>query len=354
MKLTAQEKKSVLLLSLALAAQSCASSDTFVKDRLIPAEEFSRSLKAGEATDYSIFKAAKKMDEQAAPASAQLAGNQEARAALAATQPLGLRPLSVQQTAQLAPSVQARNAGLDLKRSIQAPQTEFINDGGTAQVEAPLAPTQFPRPPQVPTLPPGSQSPYLQGQMTANPSLWPDEGQGANLFTDFRAFQAMDVITILVNESSVGSKKTKTDTEGKFNILAGISSLFGVETKSWVSNNEALKPESLIQAKTETKYEGEGETKREGAFKAQLSAVIMEVLPNGLMRIEGSKIVSVDSEEEVMVISGLVRNRDIDSLNRVESNRVANMRIDFYGRGVLAEQQAPGWGARLFKLVWPF
>jgi flagellar L-ring protein precursor FlgH len=188
--------------------------------------------------------------------------------------------------------------------------------------------------------------------MTANPSLWPDEGQG-NLFTDFRAFQAMDVITILVNESSTGSKKTKSDAEGKYSLLAGIANLFGVQSK-WASNTTGLDPESLIEANTESKFEGKGEMTREGNLKAALSAVIMEVLPNGLMRIEGSKIVSVDDEEEVMVISGLVRARDINSQNQVESNRIANMRIDFYGRGVIAQTQSPGWGARLVSAIWPF
>ncbi len=80
----------------------------------------------------------------------------------------------------------------------------------------------------------------------------------------------------------------------------------------------------------------------------------MELLPNGLLRIEGTKIISINSEEEILVISGLVRQRDITAANQVDSSRIANMRIDFYGQGVIAEQQEPGWGARIFRAVWPF
>ena len=80
----------------------------------------------------------------------------------------------------------------------------------------------------------------------------------------------------------------------------------------------------------------------------------MEVLPNGLLRIEGSKIISVNSEEEIMVISGLVRQRDVLATNEVASSRIANMRIDFYGQGVVADKQSPGWGARIFDTIWPF
>ncbi len=148
-------------------------------------------------------------------------------------------------------------------------------------------------------------------------------------------------------------KTTKANSEGSFSIVAGIAALLGFET-GWESNNEGLSADNLVSASTESKFEGKGEMKREGAMKAKLSAVILEVLPNGLLRVEGTKIVAVDKEEEVMVVSGLVRQRDIDAQNQVESNRIANMRIDFYGRGLLADQQSPGWAAQIITKVWPF
>lgn len=316
-------------------------------ERIIPAEEYSRSIKSAPVENYSIFKVAdqRRQQEEAAQV-AKVAPEADARGRL-------------EVVADGAPIAPAYNGdprfvaqGLQLARSFEAPKTEFVKDeavvsqGGGVPFGQPLRP-----PPQ---LPPGSRSPYAAGQMTGNPSLWPDEAQGAFLFSDFRAFQAMDVITITINESSEGNKKTKTDTQGEFSLAAGIKEFFGLETKTLTSNNESLNPEELISATTSTKFEGEGETNRSGKLKAQISAVILEVLPNGLMRVEGTKIMSVDNEEEVMVISGLVRPRDVNSQNSVESNRIANMRVDFYGRGVLAEKQGPGWGARIFEKVWPF
>ena len=333
--------KAGLALTVAAGTSSCLPHDRTMESRLIPAEEFSRSVKAGGANDFSIFRAAQAKEEADAQASL-------ARASLKSA-PVPAAP------AEFAGDDRYLARGLKLKKSIAAPKTEFVSDGDVAGGETPKEPyRQLPRSPLLPQLPPGSGAPYAMGQQTHNPSLWPDESQSANLFTDFRAFLPMDVITIVVNESSVGSKKTNSKAEGTFNILAGISHLFGIETKSWASNNEAFDPSAIVEAKTENKYEGKGEMKREGSLKSQISAVVMEVLPNGLMRVEGTKIVSVDDEEEVMVLSGLVRARDVTSQNQVDSNRVANMRIDFYGRGVLGDQQSPGWGARLFEQIWPF
>ncbi|HQH28873.1 MAG TPA: flagellar basal body L-ring protein FlgH, partial [Oligoflexia bacterium] len=246
--------------------------------------------------------------------------------------------------------------GYELKKSVNMPSPQIKSLEGAVPVQTVMLAGQHTSPP--PSMlagpPPGSAAPYLNGQMTANPSLWPDEAQGAYLFSDYRAFQAMDIITIVINEDTKGQKKAETDAESKYSLLAAIENFFGIEQDKWAANNAYLDPSALINAKTNSKFEGDAETKRSGTLKARISAVIMEVFPNGLMRIEGTKIVSLDAEEEIIVISGLVRARDIDSQNVVDSSRIANMRIDFYGQGLLAENTKPGWGVRVFQTIWPF
>lgn len=306
-------------------------------NRLIPAEEFSKRTREGDPREFSIYRVAqeahtKSIQKQNAESNGAYQGD----------------PRYLEQ-------------GMELRKTLVAPvadavgNQQFVNDGAavsageTVPVGQPLHP-----PHAVLGNVPGSFAPYALGHMSSNPSLWPDEAQGGYLFSDFRAVQAMDVITIVVNESADAKKKAETDSKSEFSILAGIQSLFGIETKSWASNNEGLDPEALIQATTTTDFKGEGETKRQGTLKARISAVVMEVLPNGLLRLEGTKILSLNAEEEIMVISGLVRPRDVTADNQVDSSRIANMRIDFYGRGTLGQQQSQGWGVRIFETVWPF
>jgi flagellar L-ring protein precursor FlgH len=82
--------------------------------------------------------------------------------------------------------------------------------------------------------------------------------------------------------------------------------------------------------------------------------MVVEVLPNGILRIEGEKITSVNQEEQIIVISGLVRPFDIGPNNEVDSSRIANMRIDFYGKGTVSESQHGGWLGRTLRTLWPF
>jgi flagellar L-ring protein precursor FlgH len=82
--------------------------------------------------------------------------------------------------------------------------------------------------------------------------------------------------------------------------------------------------------------------------------MIVEVLPGGVLRIEGERIISVNNEEQIMVISGLARTRDINSENQIDSTRLANMRVDYFGRGAVGSPQFGGWFSNLLRLLWPF
>ena len=73
-----------------------------------------------------------------------------------------------------------------------------------------------------------------------------------------------------------------------------------------------------------------------------------------MLQIQGAREVRVNEETQYMVISGLVRSRDIDSNNSVESTQLADSKVEYYGEGVLADKQRQGWLSRLLDNVWPF
>ncbi len=321
---------------------------------IVPAEEFARAASNGNIEDFSFKKAAAHAKARE-DALGRTGGLNEFRT-----------------TDSYSGEKKLVDQGMFLKRSYSAPKTmeteapamrnsidnRVTMGGGVESARGQLAgPGSAPSPLVMASAggaPLASSAPYLQGQMNANPSLWPDRTEGVFLFNDHRAFNPMDILTIVVDDSTQGNKRGNTQTKTEFDLLAGITNFFGLETKSWASNNEALNPSALISASTDNEFKGQAQIQRQATLKAQVSAVVMEILPNGVMRIEGSKIVAINNEEEIMVISGLVRKRDIAADNQVDSNRIANMRIDFYGHGTLTESQSPGWATRVFNVVWPF
>lgn len=196
--------------------------------------------------------------------------------------------------------------------------------------------------------------PLSLGDPGVTASLW-RESRGTNdIFRDQRAWQPMDLITIIISESSEGSKEADTETKSSSSVQAAIEQLLTFDDDMVEANPSKLDPTSLINASTKNEFKGEGGTARKGKLKASISAMVAEVLPSGVIRIEGQKIISVNSEEQVMVISGLVRPRDINSANEVQSAKIANMRIDYYGNGIVGEAQYGGWLGRILRVIWPF
>jgi flagellar L-ring protein precursor FlgH len=197
------------------------------------------------------------------------------------------------------------------------------------------------------------QGPLVQGDPGVTASLWRESQSGNEPFRDFRAWQPMDLVTIVVNEITLGRHQADTEIKSKSEILTAIEHFLGLEkqTQNWSQPPDLA---ALIQASTQNNFKGEGRTIRQGQLNARLSAVVAEVLPSGLLRIEGEKIIAVNNEEQIMVISGLVRQRDISSNNEVDASRIAQIRIDYYGKGTVGEAQYGGWLARALRILWPF
>ncbi|MCA9465817.1 MAG: flagellar basal body L-ring protein FlgH, partial [Nitrospira sp.] len=83
-------------------------------------------------------------------------------------------------------------------------------------------------------------------------------------------------------------------------------------------------------------------------------AKVVEVFPNGDLRIRGKREVTVNSEKQTMIIRGIVRRIDLDTTNTVISTAVADAQIEYTGLGVVDEVQRPGWLVRLFNWLTPF
>ena len=202
-------------------------------------------------------------------------------------------------------------------------------------------------------LPRAYTGPLELGDPGVGASLWRESRVANEVFRDFRAWQPMDIVTITINEVSNGSHDADTEVKSKSEYFAAIENFLGLEeqTQQW---NHPPDLSSLIKAQTKDDFKGEGQTNRQARLTAKIAAVVAEVLPSGLLRVEGEKIISVNNEEQVMVLSGLVRPRDISSDNEVLSSKIAQMRIDYYGKGTVGEAQYGGWLGRILRILWPF
>ena len=69
---------------------------------------------------------------------------------------------------------------------------------------------------------------------------------------------------------------------------------------------------------------------------------------------EGRKDTIVNNEQQFIVLSGIARPEDINEENVISSMLLSDAKIEYSGRGVIDDEQSPGWLRRILDNVWPF
>ena len=187
-------------------------------------------------------------------------------------------------------------------------------------------------------------------------SIWPGETTRNSFFQDLRARNVGDTVTVIISEKTSAIKEATTSTSRASGNDIAIKKFLGLPLKFGMSNflgqGNPFSPE--VASKYDSTFEGSGTTKRSGQFEASITARVVEVLPNGNLVIEGKKDTILNNEHQYLVLSGIIRPEDLSVDNVVDSNLISDARIEYSGKGVIGDEQKPGWMMRILDNVWPF
>jgi flagellar L-ring protein precursor FlgH len=190
-------------------------------------------------------------------------------------------------------------------------------------------------------------------------SLWSDT---SNIIEDTKARQVNDLVTIEIVESLSGSGKADTDTSRDSSADYDMTNFLGMNNDFNIQNVKFLKDlykgtnvfQPKIVGSGKSDFKGEGDTNRAGTLNATITAKVVETLPNGNLLLEARKELTINEENQILVLTGVVRPYDIDADNTVLSDKLADARIYYVGDGVINDKQKPGWMVRVFDNIWPF
>jgi len=151
----------------------------------------------------------------------------------------------------------------------------------------------------------------------------------------------------------VGGNTASTNTSRDTNTSAAITALLGIDN-SILASNPNMGGEISIGGTSANSLKGAGDTTRSSKLSASISARVLKVLDNGNLLIEGRRQLTVNAEDQYLVITGIVRPEDITAINTVASQYIADARILYTGDGVINDKMRPGWLTRVVDWVWPF
>jgi len=203
---------------------------------------------------------------------------------------------------------------------------------GACAIMPPEPPTDAPAPPPKPPTVRKGQS----GGVFAD-TPW-------SLTSDTRVFRAGDILTVVLQETTQASKRADTQFDKGSSIAVQPSTLV---------LGKKIGTETSVSAQRE--FAGSASSTQQNMLQGAITVIVQEVLPNGLLRVHGEKSLYLNQGEEVIRVGGYVRAADIDTDNRISSQRIANARIAYSGKGALADANSAGWLTRFFVSPWmPF
>ena len=173
-------------------------------------------------------------------------------------------------------------------------------------------------------------------------SLWM-----AGLASDLRARRVNDLVTVRVVESVTGLGSADSNLDKSSSASLGVPNLFGIESQL----PGAIDPASLVSLGANTSFQGGGSTTRTGQLSAVLTARVEEVLPNGDLLVQGVREIEINGDRQMLVLTGVVRPSDITTGNIVLSTDIGQMRIRYFGRGLIKDNLTPGWLVRVLNKI---
>ena len=185
-------------------------------------------------------------------------------------------------------------------------------------------------------------------------SLWSEVGARALVGMNGNARRVGDLITVLIDEQTETELTADTATKSDSKMGGSLGAFFGLGKQMSKNNSGTLGSGIGYESESGQAYDGKGSTSRAGKLIGRLTCRVIEVLPNGNLKVWGYKQVRSNRETQYLVVQGMARPRDIQADNTIQSGLLAEAKIQFNGSGVVGDKQGPGVGHRAMDHAWPF
>lgn len=183
-------------------------------------------------------------------------------------------------------------------------------------------------------------------------SLWTSAQN--SLVADRRASTRGDILTVVIEiddraeiQNSSGRSRSSAD-------KVSIPSMMGLPQRIDEVLPEGASMDELAEAKASSSFKGSGNISRRDKLTLRVAATVVDRLPNGVLRIQGTQEVRVNYEVRELTVSGFVRPSDIGRRNEISYDRIAGARISYGGRGQISDVQQPRYGQQIADIVLPY
>lgn len=183
-------------------------------------------------------------------------------------------------------------------------------------------------------------------------SLW--TATQASLLGDRRASNRGDILTVVIEIDDKAEISNSSNRGRSSQQDMSVPSLFGISERLNKKLPEGATMADAVDLDSQSKFSGSGKVSRKEKLTLRVAATVVEVLPNGVLRLEGQQEVRVNFELRELIVTGFVRPADITRQNEITYDKIAGARISYGGRGQITDVQQPRYGQQISEILLPF
>ena len=183
-------------------------------------------------------------------------------------------------------------------------------------------------------------------------SLW--TGDRGSLLGDQRAMQRGDILTVVIEIDDKAEISNSSDRSRSAAQQMAVPQLLGLPQRIDPRLPEGASLGAAVGINSSSNASGDGSVRRNEKLTLRVAATITDVLPNGVLAIQGQQEVRVNFELRELLVSGFVRPADVTRQNEITYDKIASARISYGGRGQISDMQQPRYGQQAVEAILPF
>jgi len=167
-----------------------------------------------------------------------------------------------------------------------------------------------------------------------------------------RELKLNDLVTIRVEETGTFTSEGEITRQVNSNIDARLRNWIELDGLNLNASPNADLPRARGSYNVQNQSNGELTTRERLQFN--ITARIVDVRPNGNLVLEAHKTLRIDDEVFENSLTGIVRREDINTDNRVLSDKIAELSVQRRTIGQVRDSYKRGWLARTWDQLNPF
>ena len=163
-----------------------------------------------------------------------------------------------------------------------------------------------------------------------------------SLYADIKARNVGDVLSVILEENAYAVQEFKNNSRTNSDTKIAASS----------SGNIAdFLPSFGGNGSYGSDYTGSDGSQQKDRLSGRLTVRIIEQTEGGMFKIKGEREVGVNGEDNILILEGYVRPKDISTDNSVYSYHIADAKIDYRPGGLTDSIIKPGTFPKIFSFL---